>query len=156
MVLECSFRCWIKKNNMKISNLFTVLLYRGQLPSEANNKLWTIWLILYESYHKNRQKPINSLSFGCEKRICCGSESRASHPSAILTWPDPFSPRRKKSSLDISVKTSLKSVMKIKILFGPHFCYENTLAGVPSKYQSEIGSSNWCLFGTISNSAWRK
>ena len=39
---------------MKISNLFTVLLYRGQLPSEANNKLWIIRLP-YDSYYMNHK-----------------------------------------------------------------------------------------------------
>ena len=41
-----------------------------------------------------------------------------------LTWP--VFTEKKKSSLDISMKTSLKSVMEIKILFGSHFWWKYT------------------------------
>ena len=44
---------------------------------------------------QNRIKPINSLNLGCEKWSFAGSESSGSHPSAILTRPDPLSLRRK-------------------------------------------------------------
>ena len=68
---------------------FKMTLQKALLHSKImSHKTWIT--------EQNRIKPINSLNLGCEKlsfcwvRVECGS-----HPSAILTRPDPLSLRRK-------------------------------------------------------------
>lgn len=70
---KVSLKPWLKRINNFDRIIWSLendvkFFYGSDLPLIL---LWK-WLILYESYHKNRQKPINSLSFGCEIRICGG------------------------------------------------------------------------------------
>ena len=118
MLIKISASTLSEKRMARFYKIMSKLAACKSFPGELSQTFFTLIKITHKTWitERNRIKPINSLNLGCEKLSFAGSESSVVR-TRVQFWPDLtlFHSEEKSSWLDILVKTSLKTTMKIEL-----------------------------------------